>query len=313
MNLINICPGIKSTLISLSLISLMTACAAGDAELSTADRVEVVREVEVEKEVVIDGSTTADVTLTNASTQAQQQNRLIIYTGDISLVVKDTNEAVKAISDLALEVGGYVSGSNIYQSNEVPRGSITIRIPAEQYDQTLAALRELALRVERENSSATDITEEFVDLQARKTNLEFTETALQELLDNREQVGKTSDILEVHRELTNIRGQIEQIEGRLRFLTDQAALSTITINLTPDALYQPVRVAGWEPQGIAKEAVEALIFALQGLSYALIWLVVFVLPLLIIFLALLFIVIRVIRWGWRKYRDGKERAEPVTS
>jgi hypothetical protein len=246
-----------------------------------------------------------DDILANAVSAAQQP-RIIIYTGDIALVVKNTRDSVKAITALATEKGGYVSNSNIYQYNDVPRGSISIRIPAEMYAETLVALREMSIRVERENTGTQDVTEEFTDLQARKTNLEFTEAALQTLLDERQRVGSTSDILEVHRELTNIRGQVEQIEGRMRYLANQSALSTITVELTPDVLYQPVSIAGWEPQGVAKEAVQALVAAMQGLVNLLIWLIIFVLPLLIIFLIPVVFVIWLGRTFWKRSKGKKQ-------
>jgi hypothetical protein len=240
----------------------------------------------------------------NAVQQAQD-SRVIIYTGNMALVVDDTRQAVEAITSLANEHGGYVSGSNIYQVGEVPRGNITIRIPAENYQATLEQLRALAVRVDSENTNTQDVTEEFTDLEARKTNLEFTEAALQELLEERQQVGRTSDILEVYRELTNIRGQIEQIEGRLRYLANQSALSTISIELIPDVLSQPVSVAGWEPQGVAKTALQSLITALQGIANLLIWLGIFVLPLLIVLAIPLVIVFFIIRSFWRRYRRRK--------
>lgn len=247
--------------------------------------------------------------MTAALAQAQGP-RVIIYTGNISLVVRDTRESVQLITVLATEQGGYVSNANIYQSNEVPRGSITIRVPAEKYEETLVRLRAMAIRVEQENTGTEDVTEEFVDLEARKTNLEHTEAALQQLLDDRQQLGRTSDILEVHRELTNIRGQIEQIEGRMRYLANRAALSTITVELTPDVLYQPVSVAGWEPQGVAKEALQALVAALQGLVNLLIWLVILVLPLLVIALLPLVLLILIIRWWWQRRQTRKKGAVP---
>jgi hypothetical protein len=250
--------------------------------------------------------------LDRASAQAEGP-RVIIYTGNISLVIQDTQAAVTAITALAGEQGGYVAGSNVYQANNVPRGTITIRVPAENYEDTLAKLRALAIRVESENSSTQDVTEEFTDLQARQTNLEFTETALQELLEERQRVGSTSDILEVYRELTNVRGQIEQIEGRLRYLANQSALSTLTIELIPDVLYQPVSVAGWEPQGVAKEALQALVAALQGLTSVLIWVVIFLLPLLIILLIPVVIVIWLLRWGWKRYKARRSALPPTVA
>jgi hypothetical protein len=229
----------------------------------------------------------------------------------MSLVVKDTQEAVTAIGALTAEVGGYVSASNLYETNQVPRGSVTLRVPAERYEETLAGLRALAERVESERSNSQDVTEEFTDLQARKSNLEVAETALQKLLEERERLGSTEDILQVYRELTDIRGQIEQIEGRLRYLSNQAGLSTITVELTPDALYQPVQVAGWQPTGVAKEALQALIFALQGVGNLLIWAVVFILPLLLVFLIPLLLFGLVVRWGWRRYQARRKQAPPA--
>ncbi|MBI1878079.1 MAG: DUF4349 domain-containing protein [Chloroflexi bacterium] len=240
-----------------------------------------------------------------------QDSRVIIYTGNISLVVQDTREAMKAITTLATEQGGYVSASNVYQVGDVPRGSITIRVPAESYLDTLDKLRALAVRVEAENSGTEDVSEEFTDLQARKVNLEVTEKALQQLLEERQRVGSTSDILEVYRELTGVRGQIEEIEGRLRYLANKAALSTITIDLIPDVLSQPVSVAGWEPQGVAKEALQALVVALQGLGNVAIWLVIFLLPLLIIFLIPVVIFIWVIRAWWKGHKARKKALPPT--
>lgn len=240
-----------------------------------------------------------------------QDNRVIIYTGNISLVVKDTREAMTAITALTTEQGGYVSASNVYQAGDVPRGSISIRVPAERYLDTLEKLRGLAVRVEAENSGTEDVSEEFTDLQARKANLEVTEKALQQLLEERQRVGSTSDILEVYRELTGVRGQIEEIEGRLRYLANKAALSTITIELIPDVLYQPVSVVGWEPQGVAKEALQSLVVALQGLVNLTIWLVIFLLPLLIIFLIPVVVVVWVIRAWWKRSQARKRNLPPT--
>jgi hypothetical protein len=310
--------GLWLTLVVLA--SLATACGGRAMEAPTMQSdagIAVDRAVEAEAmpaaepvTTYADGSSVLDNISDQAIAQAQGP-RVIIYTGDIALVVQDTRAAVNDIAILAGEQGGYVSASNIYQSSDVPRGSVTIRIPAETYQTTLTKLRALAVRVERENTNTQDVTEEFTDLEARKTNLEFTEAALQKLLEERQKVGRTSDILEVYRELTNIRGQIEQIEGRMRYLANQSALSTITIELIPDVLYQPVSVAGWEPQGVAKEALQALVAALQGLANLTIWLVIFVLPLLIIALIPVVIVIWLIRWWWKRSRARKTPAAPV--
>ncbi len=292
------------------LASLMTAC-SGAAYAPPPDQSETAAgavaeapapELARESEAPIEQRIASPIDDILISADRAQDSRVIIYTGNISLVVQDTREAMKAITNLALEQGGYVSASNVYQAGEVPRGSITIRVPAETYLDTLEKLRTLAIRVEAENSGTEDVSEEYTDLQARKANLEVTEKALQQLLEERQRVGSTSDILEVYRELTGVREQIEQIEGRLRYLANKAALSTITIDLIPDVLYQPVSVAGWEPQGVAKEAVQALVAALQLLANVLIWLIIFAVPLLIIFLIPVVVVIWLIRLWWKGYK-----------
>jgi hypothetical protein len=310
-------------LLILVVLSILTSACAMGAQPTTE---RIVEYVEVEREVVagepqydataavpgsgyVDSNGAIDDVLASAVAQAQAETRVIIYTGDMTLVVKDTQEAIEAITNLADEKSGYVAGSNIHQYDDVPQGSITIRVPAERYQEVLADLRALAIRVQSESSNTQDVTEEFTDLQARKTNLEAAEESLRELLDERRRTGSTSDILEVHRELTNIRGQIEQIEGRLRYLTNQAALSTVTIDLIPDVLYQPVSVAGWEPQGVAKEALQALVAALQGLANLTIWLVILVLPLLIVLLIPVVAVVWIIRWWWRRRKPPKQAPE----
>ena len=236
------------------------------------------------------------------------QPRLIIYTGNIDLVVKDTRQTITAITAMAKEAGGYVADANIHTYSGAPQGSMTIKVPAESYQDVLQQLRDLAIRVERETSSTQDVTEEFVDLGARKENLQVTEQALQELLATRQKTGRTEDILEVYRELTNIRGQIEQIQGRLNYLERSAAMSTIEVSLTPDELAQPLTVAGWEPSGTAREALRSLINAFQGFVDFWIWVIIFVLPVAIAWLLPPIIVI----WlfvRWLRKRKARKKAK----
>ena len=95
----------------------------------------------------------------------------------------------------------------------------------------------------------------------------------------------------------------------MRYVANQSDLSTITIELMPDVLYQPISVAGWQPQGVAKEAVQALVVALQGLVNLLIWLVIFILPLMVIFLLPVVVVAFVIRWWWKQRQAKKQAAQ----
>jgi len=303
-------------LVLLIILSMATACGASESpatrEMSMAAPASEGYAAPAPQEVAMQKSAyNADMAVNDEAAQSAMpldQPRLIVYTGQIDLVVKDTRQTIGTITEMAKEAGGYVADANIYSYNGAPQGSMTIKIPAESYQSVLQQLRELAIRVERETSGTQDVTEEFVDLGARKENLQVTEQALQELLATRQKTGRTEDILEVYRELTNIRGQIEQIQGRLNYLERSAAMSTIEVSLTPDELAQPLTVAGWEPSGTAREALRSLINAFQGFVDFWIWVIIFVLPVAIAWLLPPIVVI----WlfvRWLRKRKGRKKAK----
>ncbi len=300
-------------LVLLVVLSMATACGASQQSADMAMEAPMAAPAMVAS--TQKSAYNADAAVGETADQANiqlDQPRLIVYTGNIDLIVKDTRQTIESITGIAEEAGGYVAGANMYTYSGAPQGSMTIKVPAESYQSVLQQLRDLAIRVERETSSTQDVTEEFVDLQARKANLEVTEQALQELLATRQKTGRTEDILEVYRELTNIRGQIEQIQGRLNYLERSAAMSTIEVALTPDELAQPLTVAGWEPSGTAREALRSLINAFQGFVDFWIWVIIFVLPVAIAWLLPPIIVI----WlfvRWLRKRKTRKKANKAPS
>jgi hypothetical protein len=223
------------------------------------------------------------------------QERLIIRTADLSIVVPDTDVALAAIGRMAEENGGWVVNSSVYQYSETAKtGNITVRVPAEGFVSATEAIKALATAVQQESITGQDVTEEFVDLTARLGNLEATADRVRAFLDETRNV---EEALSVNQELSRLEGEIEVIKGRMQYLSQSAAFSTITVNLTPDELNQPLEIGGWEPQGIAKDAVEALVTAVQFLLSALIWLVIFLLPLALLFGLPLWLIVR---WARRK-------------
>ena len=225
--------------------------------------------------------------------------QMVIRTANLSLVVEATDDAMTAIQSLAEGLGGYVAQSSTYRVREgLVDGNITVRVPASSFSQALQSMKELAVTVTSENVSGEDVTQEYTDLESRLRNLEATETELLELLKTvRERTGKAEDILAVHREVTNIRGQIEQIKGRMQYLEQMAAMSTITASLTME---RPVVEEGWVPQGTVRDALRALVDALQGLANLAIWIIIFLLPLLVLFLIPVAIVFAIVRWIVRR-------------
>ncbi len=233
---------------------------------------------------------------TNAANQTsdipatQPQERLIIRTGDLSIVVTDTEEAIAQITVMVEANGGWVVSSSLYQYSETAKtGDITVRVPSDGYNSALEAIKGMALEVTNESSSGQDVTDEYVDLSSRLANLEATADRVRTFLDESKNV---EDALAVNQELSRLEGEIEVIKGRMLYLSQSASFSTISVHLTPDEASQPIEMAGWRPSGVAKDAIEALITALQGIANFLIWFVIFILPVLLIIGVPIWLVIR---------------------
>jgi hypothetical protein len=240
-------------------------------------------------------------------------DRKIIYTVNLDLVVEDTEAAFREIQRLAEEMGGFVSQSNMWRQEDHPRGSLTVRVPAESLDEALDQFRALAVDVQSQSRDSQDVTEEYVDLQARLENEQRTERELQELLESRSERGQTDDILEVHRELSRVRSQIEQIQGRMTYLDNLSAMATVHVSLTPDVLAQPVVVAGWQPKGTALRAIRMLVNALQGIADAAIMFFLLVLPILVVIAIPLVALFLLLRFVARRVRRRRGRAKAQTS
>jgi hypothetical protein len=234
-------------------------------------------------------------------------DRMIIRTGDLSLEVEDAEAALGQIRSLVARLDGFVAGTNMWQVDDRMRGTVTLRVPAESFDAAMEQVKDLAVEVHRENVAGQDVTEEFTDLDARLRNLEATEQELLALLTEvREETRRAEDVLAVHRELTDIRGQIEQIKGRMQYLERSTALATINVELIPQEEVQIVE-AGWQPNQTLREALRALVNAGQFLVDAAIWLIVFALPVLLALLAPIVIVVVLLR-RWQRARRARGTA-----
>lgn len=234
------------------------------------------------------------------------QEQMVIYTVDMELIVHDTATSLESVHALVAEFKGYIAHSSSGHREGILTARLTIRVPADDLETVLERLRALG-RLESENQSGQDVTDQYVDLSAQLKNLELAEQELQELLQTRQETGKTEEILEVYRELINIRGQIEQIKGRMQYLENMSAMATINLTLTPDALAQPVVIGGWQPQGTARDAARALVKMVQFLINAAIWIVIFVIPTLVL-IALPFVVLVLVIRAWRRRRKQQRAA-----
>jgi hypothetical protein len=240
----------------------------------------------------------------NVQTAPTVIERKIIRNADLQLEASSPEESQQKITAIAESVNGFVvesaqSGSDV-KSTTLNSVTMTIRIPAEKFDETLAEIRKTGSRVISENVKGQDVTEEFIDIEARLK----TEKALeQQFIEIMKQAKSVEDALNVQRELANVRGGIEKIEGRKRFLENQSSLSTIKIRLQT-----PATVSA-SSTGFFYRLTESLS---NGFDYALGFLLALITFAIAIVPFLLFVVLPiylVLRYFWRKSRKQKTANE----
>ncbi len=214
-------------------------------------------------------------------------DRKIVRTASLTIQVNDISQALDDIAALAAGFEGYVvsSSQRADDDDNTASGQISIRVPATQYDAALQKLRELAVKVVYENSNSQDVTEQYTDLQAQLRNYEATEAQYLELLKKAENV---KDMLEVQEALSNVRGNIERVKGRIQYLERTSETSLIQVSLTK---VKPIGESTWDVPGILKGAVDGLIAFGNVLLTILIWLLVFS-PVWIIILVIIWLVRR---------------------
>ena len=223
---------------------------------------------------------------------AFQDNAAIVKTGTLSVEVPEIDPALVKARSIIVGAGGYVSASQEARQTDNPVASVTYRIPAASWDDTLDKLRALGKPL-AENTNAVEVTGQLIDLQARITNLRATESALQAIMAK---ATKISDILDVQQQLTDIRGQIEELSGQQAHLQDQASYGTLTVTWTIPA---PPAVAvtsdKWDPGKEVDQAVASLLDGAQALATVGIWLGIVGLPLLVAVALLVAIAVFVLR------------------
>ena len=237
--------------------------------------------------------------------------RQIIANANISLVVKETETAMAGVEQIASDLGGYLSDVELskgrYEQTEELRGSMTLRVPSDSLEEALERLQALATDVHYLNIDRQDVTDQYSDLDARLRNLRATETELLALLTEvRERPNaKVEDILAVHRNLTQIREEIETLQGRKNLLDNQIGFSTVRVELLPDSINRPIVEEPWSANGPVRNALRALVATLQGLLTALIWAFLYLTPLLLVVLIPLAILIWLVRmWMGRRGKNG---------
>jgi len=180
----------------------------------------------------------ASANLSQAEQVHTQTSRKIIRNAEIGLEAESPEDTQKRITGIVELKGGFVVESQQTSSDArlTTRDlvNMTIRVPAENFQSSLEEIKASAGRVVTETVKGQDVTEEFIDIEAQMNAKKALEAQFMEIM---KRANTVEDALDVQRQLAEVRGEIERIEGRLRFLENQSALSTIKIRIqTPAAL-----------------------------------------------------------------------------
>ncbi|MEP6692884.1 MAG: DUF4349 domain-containing protein [Gemmatimonadaceae bacterium] len=154
---------------------------------------------------------------------------MIIRTGQAIIYVDSLQVGMARVRDLARRVGGFVANTQVaLGADQTHTATLEIKLPSSRWDEAVSGLNPIG-KVESVNVSAEDVGEEFVDVAARAVNAHRLEARLIDLLATR--TGKLSDIVEIEEKLSQVREEIERMEGRLRYLKTRSAISTLTITV----------------------------------------------------------------------------------
>jgi len=257
------------------IISLIVAFVASQEESSLSNKTSY---LEPDTAEMTAEGTRAEKTAADSGNQ-QQTEKKIIKTGSLNVVVGEIDEAVNQITNIAIGKQGFVSSSNIYTRKDKSKyGTVIIRVPAEFFEQAMEEVKGIAKIVKQESASGRDVTEEFVDLQARLKNLELKEEQYQKIMNR---AIKIEDVLKASDYLFDTREEIERIEGRIKYLENLTDLSTISITLTEETKIE-VPTSEWRPLTVIKNAFRSMIKFWQGIVNILIWITFLFVPVAII-------------------------------
>lgn len=234
----------------------------------------------------------------DSAPNADVEERLVIEESSMSLVVKDVSESTDAVTTHAESVGGYMVSSSLEDPEEDAFAKVVLRVPEDQFRASLDFFRSLAIKVTSEKLTGRDVTDEYVDIEARLETLNKTKVKFEEIL---EKAVKVQDILDVQQRLIHLQSQIDSLKGQQKYLEQNAALAKITVYLSTDELALPYTPSErFRPDVIFKTAVRSLLQKLQDLAGLAIWVGVYA----VIWVPLVVFIILFRRWRKKRKQSS---------
>lgn len=217
--------------------------------------------------------------LTPVEDQSVSVERKIIKEGSIRFETSSVIETQKEIRKIVAELGGYIGNENSNNYEGIIEYSLTARVPEDKFNTLIDKVSSLAEKVESKNINSSDVTEEFIDVEARIKTKKELEARYKEIL---KKANRVDEILNIEREMGNLRAEIESLEGRMNYLNNRISLSTLNITF-----YEKVSA----PFGFFSKVKQALHNGWQ----ALLWFIIILIslwPFILLILIALFIILK---------------------
>jgi len=230
--------------------------------------------------------------------ETEAADRKIIRNAEITIEVPSTTDAQHQVTNIAETHGGFVVTSEAKQreSNDPAQRTLDIklvvRVPSDQFGRAFDEIKRLAANAPAENVTSQDVTEEFIDLEARIKTQKALEVQFLEIM---RQANKIADALEVQRQIADVRTEIEKLEGRKRFLENRSSLSTINVNIQT-----PKPVIAVTESGFRHSLREAVSDSISLASDLVLFFARFLIMMVPVTVLLLLPIALVIRYLWRR-------------
>jgi hypothetical protein len=218
-------------------VLFLSACSSNQEEKSSAGNTsQPTSEFDAKQETSSDRDTSNQV-VDKEGTELPTSTNKVIYTAELYLQVRDIKKTNKSMEEKAVKHGGYVVESQMYLEDEGNyNATLTLRIPEKNFNQYLSEVEELAVKVQQKNVRGSDVSEEYVDLESRLASKRTVEKRLMEFMQKAE---ATEDLLKISTDLARVQEEIETITGRLKFLDNKIAFSTVTLTLNENIVKVP--------------------------------------------------------------------------
>jgi len=222
---------------------------------------------------------------------------MVIRTAELALTARDFDQTRSKLEDILKRHHGYLGELSVSGAADTARTlSATVRVPTDQLDATIAELKKLG-HVDSESQKGEEVSQQYVDLQARLANARTTEQTLLDILRHR--TGKLSDVLAVEREIASVREGIERMEAEKKSLEKQVTFSTLNMRVTEDYKQQVHVVPESTSRRVRNAAVDGYETMVAGLINVLLFLV-SAGPSLLLWGAILFFPVRML---WKRWRN----------